>query len=236
MIWFLAVAVLAGIIYWLFLSPYSQIFGKFPYKIKTEHKVVARTFDDGPNEPFTSQIIDYLDSKNIKATFFQVGKCIERYPETTSKIFRSGHTIGIHSFSHRFGTYFSQPTYSAEIERTNALIKKQIGKEPVLFRPPWLWRQPLLFSKLSKLELLAVSGEFCSSIEVFQPSARLIAKHALAKSKPGLILIFHDGYNSKGADREQTVEAVKIVVEELLSKGYKFTTVNDLMGIGAYKS
>ncbi|OGL30892.1 hypothetical protein A3F37_00425 [Candidatus Saccharibacteria bacterium RIFCSPHIGHO2_12_FULL_41_12] len=90
-------------------------------------------------------------------------------------------------------------------------------------------------ANLKKLQLLPISGEFCSSLEVFQPSAETIARHALAKAKPGGIIIFHDGYNNKKADRTQTVKAVKIVVEELSQKGYKFVTVDQLLNIPAYR-
>lgn len=234
MIWFVATVLLIGLGYWLFMSPYSQFFGNFPYQAKTSKKVIAITFDDGPNEPYTSEIVDFLNSKNVKATFFQVGSCINRYPEATLKIFNSGHTIGIHSLSHKFSKYFAQPKFKSEITKTQAIIDKIIHVRPILFRPPWLFRQPLIFGQLKKLNIQPISGVFGSNVEVFKPNANTIAKHALAKAKPGLILIFHDGYNASGTNRSHTVQAVKIVVEDLLSQGYRFVSVDELLGIDAY--
>ncbi len=225
---------LLSVLYWLFMSPYSQVFGKFPYKAKTNDKKIALSFDDGPNEPYTSQIVDYLNDKNIKATFFQVGKCVERFPEITRKIDQFGHLVGNHSLSHQFRKYFTEPNYEQELSGSQAIFERVLGKTPACFRPPWLWRYPRLFKSLNKYNLQPVSGEFCHVLEVFQPSAERIARRTLAKINPGTIVIFHDGFNAKGADRTQTVAAVKIVVEECLRLGYEFVTVDKLLGLKSY--
>jgi len=94
MIYLILIAVLLAL-YYLFMSPSSQLFGKFPSRIKTDEKIIYLTFDDGPNEPYTSEIIDYLNSKKIKATFFVVGECANKYPKTIKKIHDSGHSIVI---------------------------------------------------------------------------------------------------------------------------------------------
>src|SRR5277367_5003557 len=97
---FILIIILIGLLYWLFMSSYSQMFGKYPYKVTSKEKVVALTFDDGPNEPYTSEVVDYLNEKEIKATFFQVGESIKKYPSMTKKIYESGHVIGNHTLSH----------------------------------------------------------------------------------------------------------------------------------------
>lgn len=232
---FLALIIVAGLLYWLFMSSYSQVFGHFPYHGPRDKKVIALTFDDGPNEPYTSQIIDYLNSLNIKATFFQVGRCVERYPEVTKKAFSCGHLIGNHSLSHKFSKYFTQPNFEEEIVKSEAIISGVIGKSPACFRPPWLWRQPSMLRTLKKNNLNPVSGEFCDAIEIFQPSAKHIARRVLAKAKPGAIIIFHDGVEARGGNRRQTAESVKIVVEELQKQEYQFVTVDKLLGIPDYK-
>lgn len=235
MIWLGVIIVLLCAIYWFFMSSYSQVFGKFPYKARTDKKQIALTFDDGPNEPYTSEIVDYLRSKNIKATFFQVGKCVDRYPEVTKKIFHDGHLIGNHSLSHKYNKYFTEHDFDKEIAESQAIISGVIGKTPACFRPPWLWRYPKLFKTLKKHELNPVSGEFCDVLEVFQPNAKHIARRVLAKAKPGAIIIFHDGIEAKGGNRSQTAGAVKIVVDELLKQNYQFVTVDKLLGIPDYQ-
>lgn len=231
----LIVVALSGLVYWLFMSPYSQVFGVYPWRVKTKEKIIAITFDDGPNEPYTSQIVDFLNSKGIKATFFQVGKCVQRYPDTTRKIIASGHVIGNHSLSHSFYKYFSTPCFENEIIKNQAILQKYIGKKPALFRSPWLWRQPCLLRTLRKHNLQPVSGEFCHPLEVLQINSMKIARAALKKATAGAIIIFHDGYDAKGGNRSETVKATKIVVENLATAGYRFVTVDQLLGVSAYQ-
>lgn len=226
---------LGGIAYWLFMSPFSQVFGSYPWFIKTNEKVVALTFDDGPNEPYTSEIADYLAKKRIKATFFQVGTCIERYPAATRRLNADGHVIGNHSVHHRFIDHLIHPSYKQEIVQNQEIIAKQIGKKPTLFRSPWLWRQPWLLHTLRQHSLQPVSGQFCDTLEVFQPKAERIARRTLTKVKPGSIIIFHDGFNAKVASRSQTVKAVKITVEALIKQGYRFATISELFKMPAYQ-
>ena len=234
MLWIVIGLLLITTIYWLFMSPFSQIFGKFPYKAEVSDKLVALTFDDGPNEPYTSQILEYFGANNIYATFFIVGKNAQKHPEIVKKIYKNGHTVGNHSLSHQFYKYIISPTFKNEVSAAQVIMSKLIGKQPGLFRPPWLWRQPFLLNSLKKQKINPVSGEFCDILEVFQPSGAKIARRTIAKVKPGSIIIFHDGYNSKGADRTQTVQAVKIVVEELSKQNYRFVTVDNLLNVPPY--
>lgn len=227
--------VLLTVGYWLFMSPFSQLFGKYPFKIETREKIIALTFDDGPNEPYTSQIVDYLNSKKVKATFFQVGKCVERYPEISKKIIASGHVIGNHSLSHAFHKYFTSFGFKKEIFINQAIIHKNTSKTPALYRSPWLWRQPWLLKTLRDNSLQPVSGVFCHTFEVLQPSAQRIARRALANATPGAIIIFHDGVEGRGGNRQQTVEATKITVEELIKQGFTFVTVDQLLNISTYQ-
>jgi hypothetical protein len=85
----------------------------------------------------------------------------------------------------------------------------------MLYRPPWLLRTPALPHVLTREGLQPVSGVFAHAFEVFQPSPNRIAKRAVAKARPGVIIIFHDGLESRGGDRTNTVAAVRIVVQEL---------------------
>ena len=228
--------VLLAVGYWLFMSPFSQLFGKYPFKVKTRKKIIALTFDDGPNEPYTSQIVDYLNRKSVKATFFQVGRCVERYPEISKKIVDSGHVIGNHSLSHAFRNNFLSLGFKNEILANQAILQRYTNKTPALFRSPWLWRQPWLFETLRNNSIQPVSGVFGHAFEVLRPSAKRIAKHALAKSTPGAIIIFHDGIEGRGGNRQQTVEATKITVEELIKRGFTFVTVDQLLNVPAYQN
>ncbi len=217
------------------MSSWSQLFGKFPYRIKTSQKTIALTFDDGPNEPFTTQIAEYLNSQDVQATFFQVAECVNRFPAVSKQVIELGHIIGNHSYHHQFHKHLISPSYRKEIDDSQTIITKAIGRKPALFRPPWLWRTPFLFRSLKTRGLTAVSGEFCHSLEIFQPSANHIAKAVIKKARPGLIVIFHDGIEGRTGDRSKTFESLKIIVPELKKQGYKFLTVDKLLGIKPYQ-
>jgi peptidoglycan/xylan/chitin deacetylase (PgdA/CDA1 family) len=221
--------------YYVLFSPWSQILGKIFYKIKTTNKLVALTFDDGPNEPYTSEILDVLQKYNVKATFFPVGQNIVRFPKTLEKIDREGHVVGIHSYNHALLAPILTPKFEAEISKSQKLICGIIGKKPTLFRPPWYFRQPSMLGTVRKAGMVCVTGTFGSTWEVFQVNAKRIASDALKVTKPGTILTFHDGYNNKKASRTETVEALKMLLPKLQKDGYKFVTVPELLAIKAYQ-
>jgi len=227
----LCILVFVGIIYYLFISPESQLFGRFPYRIKTCEKIIALTFDDGPNPSSTGKILKILAKNNVKATFFVCGQNVGSNPDLTRAISEAGHSIGNHSYSHAFGKYFSEASFNSEISRTQDILKTTIGRAPALFRPPWLFRYPRIFKTIKANKLRAVSGLFGSELEVFRPAAKLMVNRAMTKLKPGVILIFHDGYNTKGGDRSRTVEAIDLLIPRILERGYSFITVDELLNI-----
>lgn len=228
-------AFVVGLIYVLCFSPKAQVFGNFVYRKKTTEKIIALTFDDGPNPPFTSRILDVLAAHHIQATFFLVGKNVEKYPDVVRAMVNAGHVIGNHSYSHSFWEYFRHPFFESEITHTQDIIQRITGKTPALFRPPWLFRHPGIFKTLRRNNLAPVSGVFGSYLEVFQIPAEKLAARVMSKIKPGTILIFHDGYNASGGNRAQTAEAINLLIPKLLAVGYQFVTVDLLLGVPAYQ-
>ena len=233
-----ASGVLGATAYWMFMSPYSQSLGPFPYRAGLQTmpslKTVALTFDDGPNEPYTSEIAAFLDERGIKATFFQVGLCVARHPKVTAALAEAGHVIGNHSYSHNFSRGWTRRAIENEITLSQAVFREHLRRQPTLYRPPWLARTPALFDVLRERMMQPVSGEFCHALEVLHLPAHRIARGALAKARAGSLIIFHDGYNAEGGDRSRTVAAVRVVVGELSAQGYHFETVDRMLGVAAY--
>ncbi len=179
------------------------------------------TFDDGPNEPYTSQILDILKIYKAKATFFVCGKCVERFPETAKRIAQEGHTIGNHTWSHS-GIRSFIGLWEAEIEKTSNIVEKITGHPTTLFRPPWGRVTPLLRRYLEghhyKLMLWDVEAR-----DWEKPRARVIAQRIAKNVKTGSIILLHDGGGSSaGVDRSQTVAALSIVLRDLSAKRYTF--------------
>jgi len=183
---------------------------------------------ESPNEPYTTQLLDVLKSHQVKATFFVVGKNALRFPAVLQRAVAEGHTIGSHTQSHSFRNYFFEPTLENEIAEGQYNISQVIGYEPKYFRAPWLWRTPLVLNTVRELGLKPIWGKFGSIIEVAQPSAQRVVRHALRRSRPGDILIFHDGYNGTTASRAVTVEAINLLIPKLRSIGYSFVTISEI--------
>jgi peptidoglycan-N-acetylglucosamine deacetylase len=230
----LGVATIGTAAYWTGFRPRSQIFGSFPYQIETDEKIIALSFDDGPNEPYTSRLLDILDAYEVKATFFQVGRCAQRFPSTTRRVVQSGHVLGNHSYSHSFTRYVKQPRQEIEIARSQEVFYTVAGVTPALYRPPWLCHWPWVLSTLRQHGLQGVSGTFAHPLETFQPAAARLTDSAARLARPGTILIFHDGREARGGLRDQSVAAIGPLIDRLADRGYRFTTVDRLLGINAY--
>lgn len=227
-------AAAAGAAYWLGMSSYSQAFGAFPYRGDTDEKVVALTFDDGPNEPFTSRLAGILARRDVRATFFQVGKAVLRYPDVTRRLVDEGHVIGCHGFTHDFPVYLRRRTIAPDVRQGMDALET-VGLRPALYRPPWLLRVPATDSVIAAEGMRTVSGEFCHALEVFQPRASMIANGVLAKVRPGSIIICHDGWDGHEGNRASTVAAAEIVIDRLLEDGYRFVTVDQMLNLPAYQ-
>ena len=218
------------------MAPRSQTLGPVSFGGDTEERVCALSFDDGPNEPFTSSLADILASRDVRATFFQVGRAVARTPDVTRRLVAEGHVIGNHSLTHSLRRCLTAGDLRTEVGEAQAILRDVIGQTPALYRPPWLIRVPALFPILGQHRLTAVTGNFCHPLEVAQIDASRIARRATRlAARPGSAMIFHDGFDGNGGYRGQTVEAVKRVVDTLQERGHTFTTIDRLLSISAYQ-
>lgn len=145
-------------------------------------KDIAITFDDGPNPYFTQKILDILDSFNVKATFFVIGKRCLEYPEILKEIKQRGHLIGNHTFSHKSGDF----------EMCNNEIARAIGEVSNYVRPPFY---DLSFCSKEGGYLqdkFIITGDVDSK-DYLSISQDEILKNVLANAKNGSIIDFHDG-------------------------------------------
>jgi len=224
------------IIYYLSIWSRTQIFGYFPDHIKTKNKIIALSFDDGPNPPDTKYLLEILNKHQVKATFFIPGDNLLKYPELAKEIMNSGHIIGNHSQSHKFWHNFIYCSWKKEIVKSQQTFIKVLGRKPALYRSPWLFKQPFLLRNLKKYGLTPISGYFGSQWEIWHASAQRIAKDALKIVRPGRIMIFHDGIDTRGGKRTGSVQAMDILIPALKEQGYQFLTVPELLGIDDYQN
>ena len=221
-----------GILSWLIFDQRLQAFGPVKNKIKTNKKIIALTFDDGPNEPYTSEILDILDSYNFKATFFVVGDNALKHPETIKKIISSGHEIGCHGQSHSFMKYIYEPTFFEELSKCKKTLNDFDVKNIKLVRTPWLMKNWAIFGGLKKTGFkFIVGGKYSSFFEPLGASPDYIFRSIKKRLQRGDIVIFHDGHDAKGGDRRNTVEAVSKLAEFLKKSGYESVSVSRLLEI-----
>jgi peptidoglycan/xylan/chitin deacetylase (PgdA/CDA1 family)/GT2 family glycosyltransferase len=211
-------------------APWSNAFGRTYWEGATKKRVVALTFDDGPNGPFTTDVLDILRNEHVKATFFLIGMNARRYPELAARIAREGHVIGNHTDSHPAGFALGNVrNIRSEINRAEESIHAATGVYAHFFRPPQGIRSPWLMQVLAKDSLVAVTWDDAPGDWV-PYSARQLVASTVAHAHPGAIILLHDGLNlARRPDRSATVAALPEIIHRLREQGYEFVTVPELL-------
>lgn len=194
------------------------------HQIQTSQKVVAFTFDDGPHPVYTKQLLDIFHRVDGKATFFMIGQEIDSFEDIAVEVHNAGHEIANHTYSHVDLTRLTLEEVRVELEQGEARISRVSGKPAKHFRPPYFGINDDILSLAAEYgyhSIGAVNGE---AKDWEQPGVDYILAHTRPTVENGSIFLFHDGYG----DRIQTVEAVRLLVEELSDKGYRFVTVSEL--------
>ncbi len=198
-----------------------------------EFRLVALTFDDGPNPEYTPAILDALCDAGIHATFFLVGEEVERYPDLAKRIAEEGHEVGSHTYSHRNMMGLAAHHMEDEIVRAEEAIAHACGEPPRLFRPP----RGLYDERL--LEALRVHGYVMalwsiSSMDWTEAPQSSMINRLTGVARNGDIILFHDSGGlaaNRGGSRANTVQALPRVIRNLRERGFGFATVSQLMFI-----
>jgi peptidoglycan/xylan/chitin deacetylase (PgdA/CDA1 family) len=182
---------------------------------------VALTFDDGPQPPYTGRVLDILERYRVPATFFCVGLHAGAFPDELVAMREQGHQLGNHTFSHPFLHELGRSEVAAQVRRAGEAVARASGGEPpTVFRPPYGSRTPDVLGWLSELEPTTVLWD-AEAADWAMPGAAVIAERILGQVRPGSVVLLHDG----GGDRSQTVDALPVIIEGLLARGYEFVPV-----------
>lgn len=228
-----SVSLITGFLIYGFFMPSSQAFGKVIVKGKTTDKTIALTFDDGPNEPYTSQILDILRNYDIPATFFVIGKNVEFYPEAARRILREGHVLGNHSYTHSRLALMEGPKYT-EMDLAQKAIEKAAGVKPRLFRPPYGEKTPWQLEYIKEKGLTTIVWDV-SANDPNVTDPYVIADRIITRTKPGSIILLHDGRGMRhGFDRSPTVKALPMIIEALLEEGFTFVTAPQMLNVSPF--
>lgn len=185
-----------------------------------QKKLVALSFDDGPNTETTVKMLDVLKKHDVKASFFVIGKNIN--PESAivmQRAYNEGHDIENHSKTHSAMPTLTADSIRSEIEYTSALVEKYIGERPQFFRPPYIAVDRKMFDSVN-LPFICGEGseDWVSEVTADQRYERM-----LASARDGLIYLLHDFVGN-----DNTVEAVDRIIPVLKERGFEFVTVREL--------
>ena len=223
----LSVTSCAGLAYYATCAVRSQWLGEAVWHGRTDTSSVALTFDDGPSDD-TDAVLDMLGENNLKATFFMVGRQVERYPKAARRVVAEGHEAGNHSYSHPVYLYRSARETLGQLKRAQEVIDEATGIEPKLSRPPCGVRTPAYFSAAREMNLRTVQWSD-AGFDWKRINAATIARNVLRKVRAGSIILLHDGDSRLKRDRRQTALSLPLIIEGLSMRGLKVAPLSELL-------
>jgi len=224
-------------------SPGSQLFGKTLVSGPKNQRVVALTYDDGPNPPYTGELLSVLHAEGVHATFFVVGRAVAAYPDVVRREVLDGNAIGNHTWSHEHLVLDGQSGLRRTLERTDRAIFEAAGVHTRIMRPPFGGRDWLVLGEVRKLGYTPVMWSVPLANDWEFPPARVIAARVLRYAGDGAIIDLHDGNRgllcarmheaAHECDRSADVAATRLIVDALKRQGYRFVTIPELLRMQA---
>ncbi len=224
----------AGLATWLGFEsmwPTMSLYGRSFIGLEPGSRQLALTYDDGPNDRCTPQLLEVLARHNVPATFFVLGRFVEQKSEIVRAVVEAGHTIGNHSWDHPRLIFASNAELRRQIERTQSAVFDACGVTPTLFRPPYGGRRPGTLNAVRRLGLEPVMWNV-TCYDWKATSADKIVAHAQRQIRGGDVILMHDGdQQAMGADRKHTIEATDRLIARYKAEGYEFVAIPDMMAL-----
>jgi peptidoglycan/xylan/chitin deacetylase (PgdA/CDA1 family) len=193
----------------------------------------ALTFDDGPNDPWTQKLLDLLARHDVRASFFLIGKYVRQRPDLVRELRDAGHLIGNHTVTHPWLAIESPRRVREELTGCNAALEDVLGTPVQFFRPPHGSRRPDVLRTARDLGLTAVMWNAMGFDWRLNTTAEKIASHlerGIVRNQRrghGSNLLLHDGgHLVLGAERSQSVEATRMILERRSPRTIRYVTVD----------
>lgn len=202
-------------------KPPEKIPVEIPIKnrnIDSSKPMVALTFDDGPNGTATPKILDTLERYNVVATFFDLGTCMEKYPNITKREEQIGCEVGTHTYSHQNLNKLSAEEIQNDISNASMVYEKTLGHKLYLVRPPYGNANSTV---RRNLKYPLIGWDIDSLDWKFRNKDKILSKINEISNYDGRIILMHSIYDA-------TAEAVEELVPQLLEKGYQLVTVSEM--------
>ncbi|MGN6303000.1 MAG: polysaccharide deacetylase family protein [Angustibacter sp.] len=208
------------------------------FAVSTSRRMVALTFDDGPDPAYTPHVLDLLDHYDARATFFTVGVNALVWRDLAQEVVRRGHTVANHTHSHADLYLMGRPAVTAELGQGTADLLSVGLPRPGLFRPPKGWTSPTVARVADRLGLRTAFWTQC--VEALHPATtapRDVAALMVRRAAPGQILLAHDGGrvmcpDGQTIDRSATMEVLPFLLSGLRSAGWAVVDLPTLLARG----
>ncbi|HVO61582.1 MAG TPA: polysaccharide deacetylase family protein [Terriglobales bacterium] len=211
------------------MSPTGQWYGRTFIGLPRWSRKIALTFDDGPNDPYTPQLLEVIGKYNVKATFFMLGQHVQAHPHLARMVADAGHIIGNHTFNHPNLIFLAANRVRTEIEDCRRALSDAVGQHSGLFRPPFGGRRPASLRLARSLGLEPIMWNV-SGWDWNAPSPEYIEKKIASRMRGGSVILLHDGGHERmGVDRAKTVIATGRLIARCESEGYEFVTIPEMM-------
>lgn len=219
----------SGALLLLAVLPGNSFYGKVLTHVQApQKKVIALTFDDGPYPPYTQKLLQVLAAKNVHATFFMVGENAAEHPEIVKMVQAQGHTIALHAGYHKDLLKLPASEVKSNIAYGKQTLEGITGQPVQYMRPPHGFKDWSVLEAINDAGLVAVNWSVIPR-DWTNPGAQIIADRVCEKAEPGAIVLLHDGDSpKKAAPRDQTIEAVGIIIDRLRAEGYEFVTLSPM--------
>ncbi len=183
------------------------------------HKLIALTFDDGPHPHYTKKLIEILKKHDVTATFFLVGKQIEKHPELLKEIVAAGFEVGGHTYSHRNLKKMSRSEIMWELEKTRLLIREHTSMKVFIFRPPGGQIDEDIKKSVGKFGYKTVMWDVFPKDHEHLTSEEVLNR-VLKGSASGGIVLLHSG-------KSATIDALEKIIPQMKSRGFAFVTATE---------
>jgi peptidoglycan/xylan/chitin deacetylase (PgdA/CDA1 family) len=193
--------------------------------IDDDRPQIALTFDDGPHPRHTLELLDVLAQHSVRATFFWLGICVERFPAVARAVVDQGHWIGLHGYDHQMFPRLSARDLQGQLDRTRSAISQacQIPPERLVdVRPPYGVATPQTIRRLSGWGYRSVMWSVVPE-DWLRPGVAVARDRILAQAQPGSLIVLHDG----AAGGEDVAATAALVIPQLLARDWHFVTVDD---------
>ncbi|WP_260865980.1 polysaccharide deacetylase family protein [Paenibacillus xylanexedens] len=210
---------------------YYEERGEIVWEVPTQDKLIALTFDDGPDPVQTPEILALLQQYEAKATFFVLGKWAEKFPQLVMQEQQEGHEVANHTYAHTYaGRNTGVGTYIRDMDAAEKSILGAGAPRPLLFRPPGGYYNDMVIQAAKEKGYTIVLWSWHQDTRDWaSPGVTAITNKVLKNVRNGDIVLFHDKVEGKS----QTVQALARILPKLKQEGYRFVTVSELLAVKA---